>query len=501
MKTIEIENVGAIQQLSIPLSPGVTVLSGRNGAGKSTALRAIGALATGEAPELEVRDGVDEDVRGRISGLGALFTVGRRRAEATASPSGKNRGTGELEVRTLRGLNPLELVNPGVSDPERADARRIALLCDLAQVAGGIGVFCDALGNNVKTLASRKTLDATSVPDIAAGLRRDIQTAAREVEERVTRLDGEIAAHLSASGGVDGAEPAVQANHAAEVAAAIRELDALRAKGEQARKLGDQAAKSREELERARASYSGPTIDQARAAIAETQATVDRVTNEIQRLQATLADERAALSGLRIQLQAAEAHESNLKRWSDSIAAGETAVSVDAGDLERAEQRVAVAQAAQSEDAVIAEKRKRRREADALTAKRDKASLEAAALRELATKCEAVVTDIVNKAGLGLRVRNGRLVHDTARGETLVSDLSFGEGVRLAVEIAAKSFGREEALLVVPQEAFEGLDPKNQRELDAIARECGVAIITARATSGELQAVPYGCSPAIPEVA
>ena len=487
MKTIEIDNVGTITHLTIPLEPGVTVLAGRNGAGKSTALRAIGALATGEGADLEVRDGLDVDTRGKVTGLGATLVVGRRRTDPTENASGKNRGTGELEIRTLRGLNLLDLVSPGVLDPERADARRIALLCDLAQVRGGIELFAASLGDGVKKLASRKTLDADSVPEIASGLRRDIQAAARDAEAVALRLDGEIAGHLSASGGVDGAEPDVAVDHAAIVSRAVRDLDALLAASGQARKASEQAARARAELESARASFSGPTAEQAEAAVRETLEQIEILEREIRDTQSRLAEARAKLAEVKGQHATARTHEERLSRWSESIAAGESAVAVDPESIASAEAHLKASQEASSNAKLDAERRARRRKADELVSRRDEATRTSGELRDLATKCEGVVSEIVNGAGLGLHVRNGRLMVNTSRGDTLFADLSFGEGVRLAVEIAAKSFGREEALLVVPQEAFEGLDPTNQAELDAIARECGVSIVSARATDGELR--------------
>jgi energy-coupling factor transporter ATP-binding protein EcfA2 len=491
MQTIDIIDVGAIQHLTIPLAPGVLVLQGRNGSGKSTALRAIGALATGEATDLEVRDEADEDARGRVSGLGAQISIGRRRAEATELASGKNRSTGELEIRTLRGLNPLDLVNPGIADPERADARRIALLCDLAQVKGGIGMFVEALGATVKQYASRKTLDAASVPEIANGLRRDLQTAARDVELSVAKLDGEIQAHLSASDGVDPVAPADTVDIAAELAKALRASDALAAKAEQSKRARAAAEQARAELERARAEFSGPTLEQADASIAETQEKLTHLAGELERIRSEQRDTQTVLAGLQAQRTAAVQHARNMEAWGSSIGLGEQATTVSTDELRAAEDRVLELQRAQASAAVLAEKRRRRREADGLINKRDKARAESDDLRSLAGRCEAVVSEIINRSGLGLRVRNGRLVLNTARGETLLADLSFGEGVRLAVEIAAKSFGSENALLVVPQEAFEGLDPKNRTELDAIARELGVAIVTAHATAGDLAAVPF----------
>lgn len=500
--SITIRNVGAVAELNIPLEPGVVCLAGHNGSGKSTALRAVEALTTGDAPDLEVRDGTDEDERGVVEGLGARLTVGRRRSSATDKPEGRNRTTGELEVQSLRGLNPLDLVNPGTENPVLRDERRIRLLCDLARVKGGIELFTASLGKGVKALASRKTLDATSVPEMAASLKRDIQAEARASEEVVTRLDGEIEANLKASDCVSAEVTGEQPDLEGALHGAIRRRDELAGRAAQAKRSEEAAAKARAQLEQSRARYDGPTSEQAAAALTEVECRMAEKHQAMLTLQAELSDLRVQQSALKAEQSRALDHERNIETWQASIEQAAAAVAVDPADLERADAAIKLAQRAKDDAAVVAEKRKRRRDAEEAITKRDAQRKKAAELRELADRCDAVVSDVINRAApSGLRVKEGRLVLNTARGETLVDDLSFGEGVRLAVGIAAQSFGAERALLVVPQEAFEGLDPKNQAELDAIAREAGVVIVTARATEGELRVSSPVAEPAVPAVA
>ena len=51
LKSIEIENYRAIEQLTLPLDPSLTVLYGPNGQGKTSVLSAI-AVGLGAIPEL-----------------------------------------------------------------------------------------------------------------------------------------------------------------------------------------------------------------------------------------------------------------------------------------------------------------------------------------------------------------------------------------------------------------------------------------------------------------
>jgi len=79
-----------------------------------------------------------------------------------------------------------------------------------------------------------------------------------------------------------------------------------------------------------------------------------------------------------------------------------------------------------------------------------------------------------------LSVVDGRLVTETVRGITPFGELSEGERWALALRIAAEQVG-EHGLIVVPQEAWEGLDADNRTAIDTLARELRVVVLTAEA--------------------
>jgi len=83
-----------------------------------------------------------------------------------------------------------------------------------------------------------------------------------------------------------------------------------------------------------------------------------------------------------------------------------------------------------------------------------------------------------------LRVEAGRLVRATRRGATYFSDLSHGERWRIALDVAIEAVGQR-GVLVIPQGAWEGLDPDNRAAIADHVRGRGAVVLTAEATNGE----------------
>jgi hypothetical protein len=102
-------------------------------------------------------------------------------------------------------------------------------------------------------------------------------------------------------------------------------------------------------------------------------------------------------------------------------------------------------------------------------------------LRDAARGTDEVLSDVVASTGGSLRVESGRLVTDTWRGVTHFSDLSHGEQWKIALDIGIESVGQK-GLLVIDQEAWEGLDPQNRQLIAEHVRDRGVLIITAESS-------------------
>ncbi len=465
---IELDSIGAIRsaKILIPKDGGVVVLTGRNGSGKSTALDAIQSAMTGKGkPPV-----MDMAKSGSVRVAGVTMTVAR-----------SVRRQGELQVETLEGrLSIADLVDPGFVDPERADAKRIKALVGLSKAdisAGDLHGFPANL------------IDGLSLDDPVAAmaeLRKRLNIGANEYE-KFSAKDEAAATAILESLASDLDTPIDPAAAQERVTAALRAMDALQKQSELAL-----AASER--------------IGSARARIAELPVVdLEEALLEAARLEDETAQKKTIALGLKAKYEAALAdYKTSLADRDTAIAHAEDAQaqaklhaelerqiqeahveppSADAlaaatAELEAA--KAAQAQAAQQQ--VMAQQRER---ADALGISAKEYADEAKELREKARQTDEVLSEIVAEIpACPLRVVDGRLVTDTKRGATFYADLSAGERWRIALDIAIQAVGTS-GLLVIPQEAWEGLDPDNRAAIDAQAKAAKVVVLTAECSADD----------------
>jgi len=467
MKNIEIKNIGPIASVTIPVpeAGGVVVLTGRNGSGKSHALEAVSAATTGKGkPPLK-----DMAKSGVVSVPGVTMTVGR-----------SVRRQGELQVETLEGrLSIADLVDPGFVDPERADAKRIKALVGLSKADISEGDLHGFPENLTKDLSLDDPVSAMSE------LRKRLNIGANEYEKFSEKDAAAATAILESLVDVDNHIDPTAAQE--RVTAAIRALDALQNQVELA-----EAAKVR--------------IDAALGRLAELPAVdLDKALQEAARLEVETAQKKASAIELKARYESAladykqsaedfriaGAHYDSKSEQSKLRAELERqiqeahvetpsadALSAAASELESA--KATQAKAAQQQ--VMAQQRER---ADALILTAQEYADEAKELREKARKTDEVLSEIVSDIpACPLRVIDGRLVTDTKRGATFYADLSAGERWRIALDIAIQAVGTG-GLLVIPQEAWEGLDPANRAAIDAQAKGEQVVVLTAECSADD----------------
>ena len=468
MQEIQIKNIGPIASVTIPVpeTGGVVVLAGRNGSGKSHALEAVSTATTGKGkPPLK-----DMAKSGVVSVPGVTMTVGR-----------SVRRQGELQVETLEGrLSIADLVDPGFVDPERADAKRIKALVGLSKAdisKGDLHGFPENL------------LDGLSLDDPVAAmaeLRKRLNIGANEYEKFSTKDEAAAAAILeSLAGDLD--TPIDPAATQERVTAAIRALDALQKQAELAEAAKVRIAAARERLadipdvdafsayEKAE-SLSGIALEEKERALElkkQYEEALEKYRKSaeaarIARVEAGAQEEQAKLRAeLERQIQEAHVELPSADALADAAA-----------ELEAA--KAAQAKAAQQQ--VMMQQRER---ADALTISAQEYAEEAKELREKAKQTDEVLSEIVAEIpACPLRVIDGRLVTNTKRGATFYADLSAGERWRIALDIAIQAVGTG-GLLVIPQEAWEGLDPANRTAIDAQAKESKVVVLTAECSADD----------------
>ncbi len=112
-------------------------------------------------------------------------------------------------------------------------------------------------------------------------------------------------------------------------------------------------------------------------------------------------------------------------------------------------------------------------------------------LRQAAGSVDSVLSGVVSRMGGLVRVESDRLVCETIRGKTYVSDLSDGERCRIGMRLFLDRLGTRESEslpkgVMTLQQGFWGeLPPSVKQEIDQEAKAEGVLVVTAEATDDE----------------
>lgn len=468
MKNIEIKNIGPIASVTIPIpeAGGVVVLTGRNGSGKSHALEAVSAATTGKGkPPLK-----DMSKSGVVSVPGVTMTVSR-----------SVRRQGELQVETLEGrLSIADLVDPGFVDPERADAKRIKALVGLSKADISAGDLHGFPANLTKDLSLDDPVAAM------AELRKRLNIGANEYE-KLSAKDEAAAAAILESLASDLDSPIDPEEAQERVTTALRAMDALQKQSELALAASERIGAALVRLAEL------PVVDldealQKAARLEDETAKKKALALELKaKYEAAIADYKTSVADRDMAIAHAEDAQAQAKLRDELERQIQEAhvepPSPDALSAATAELEAAKAeQAKAAQQQVMAQQRDR---ADALTLSAKEYADEAKELREKAKQTDEVLSEIVSDIpACPLRVIDGRLVTDTKRGATFYADLSAGERWRIALDIAIQAVGTG-GLLVIPQEAWEGLDPANRAAIDAQAKSAQVVVLTAECSADD----------------
>jgi len=475
-QTIAVENIGPVesQTIAIPADGGVTVLRGRNGCGKTTILEGTVSLLKGKG-QLSRKDGAK---MGRVEGCGVTIRVGKA-----------TRRTGELAVEHLEGrLNLADLVDPRLKNPEAADAKRIKALVNLTGAVADPAAFRSLVdGDDFDRIVGPASLETDDIVVMAAAVKRDFERAARAEEQAADRARTIAASHRQTIEelGVDPTSDFDEARAWADVQEAIETDAKLRGRREEADKAAARAKKAEAAIELASKGYEGPTTAEAAASVNEAMKSLQNAEEAFraagQRLDIAKALHEAALD----ERSRAVQHENTLATWRNTLE--ECSKSPDAPDDKTLEAAAGGVEAARTKHETAGRVTQARLHAtDAEEAERAAAEYARTAegLRDAARATDEILSDAIQSNIL--RPIDGRLVLTTDRGSTFYHDLSRGEKWKLAIDIVVAAIGSD-GLQVIPQEAWEGLDPDNRHFIHEHAVRAGVNILTAEASAGELR--------------
>ena len=220
---VRISNVGGIADAQLHLVPGVNVLTGRNGAGKTSALRAVSRAFGADVP-LEVRDGA---AQGSVEAGGVKLVVKKG-----------VRSSGAAAVELADGGPLADLIDPALKDPDAAAKARVRALLQLVPVPVTEEVLAVLAGDADVLAAVGQEHAEGSVKDLLSAqerVRQHTHRLAREAESmagickgRLQASEQRLAQVLEKIGGEDGLVDLSAA--AAEAAGhdAVRQLEVAR---------------------------------------------------------------------------------------------------------------------------------------------------------------------------------------------------------------------------------------------------------------------------------
>lgn len=186
---VEIENIGPVTEFSAELKPGLNLLVGKQGAGKSTILRTLELAAGGDAAPVTKRDGT--------AGAG-IATIGGR----TLKINKVTRSEGELGVEGVGDVDLASLHTPRFDKPEARDKARIKSLLAVSGTKGSLDLFrqrlSEAVGEDVADAVLGKVVlpkdpDAT---ELARLVKAAVDSEALESERSADRAAGAEKAEL-----------------------------------------------------------------------------------------------------------------------------------------------------------------------------------------------------------------------------------------------------------------------------------------------------------------
>ena len=490
MKSIEIDNVGPIEHASIPVLSrgGIVRMRGRNGHGKSTALAAVNALHSEDALVLTPRAGTQF---GTIQDPGGYTVrVGKRTTRK-----------GELTIHQIEASAAARLVDPGIKDPDRADMTRARALCEILGVRAAVEPWSQLLLDPTKIDEAMGGRDQGDAPGCAAAVKGYLEEQARMQEQLqasyAERAKVKLAAAEEALRGIE-AYPGNAQDDSVKTALALHALEQRRG----------QAQEAARRLPEVRAQLEGlPGLSEADAAAAvaaalevgrQARAKVEGLERELEEVKKRLQAARAGLDVARAEHKQAESALTAARaRGPLEERLRELHVKAVSGPLDEELQAAkdALARAKAGMAAQEMARRARGYQEEALDYERQAKAAEELAedLRRRAAQVEPVLfsglqTDLVSVQDGMLYGRHERL------GMVRFGSLSHGERWRRALELVLRHHPKGEGIPVITmaQEGWEGLDPQNRAEINQIAQESGVLIITAEADSGELRAEVFG---------
>lgn len=480
---ITIENVGGIHHAELTLRPGVNVLVGANGAGKTSALQAI-RRAFGEKVPLEKRDGA---IEGRITVPGLVVRIGKI-----------VKATGETEMQVVDAGPVTRIIDPGIKGSEEAATASVRAFVELLQPpfdAASIATLAadEAIERDVVAEYSENAF--ATLADAAERTRLIAHRHARAAEAEAKAAAGvATAAEQAAAQALEqaGGEEALIDTPVAEAERAETEANTAWGAAKEGRRRRLALELQQNEIRATIGERPDPTrydddIRIRREAYAAAEERIRDLERQISHVKETMAATKADGTAL-VEAQAREVERA--QKWDrQSAILAQTCEGPEESEVVALEIAATAATETRRAAVVSAQVRARLEQAEREKAKRDAANAHAEHLRDVATHVFDRMADlpgIAENAGR-FAISVGRLYVRDEHGNLhdFETRQSSGQKVRAVLEVAASLYG-EGAVVALEDRYWSDLDEERRMEFHKIAEENGLAVVTCMATSGEL---------------
>ena len=476
---IAINNIGPIENFEFDFKPGrITVLTGYNGHGKSTALEAVDSLVH-DTKRLESRDG---SIGGNVIGLGVTVRVGR---------GGQNRRTGKAVVTTIEDkLSIADFVDPKIKDPVAADTKRLKSLVGLAGFRAHQGTFAEIAKTPeiFRSLVKPESLTTTDPVEMAAMVKRDIEAHARKMEDQAKQLSGEINGKMIAVEKVDLTAEHDKDKLNAAVEEKIRTHAGLVQSYETAAKQTADRAAAQANIEKAKETLGATPAEleiNVQKCAAEREAANNLVADLRQKLAAAESDLKLKLAACdnAVALFNAAKHSAELISGWQKIVDAVLPIAPSSDEIDAAAVAVKAAQDASETGVLVRQAIETKKNIDELESRRAEAENRAEEFRHMAQSTLDVLAMGVKELIPGIKIDKEQriVVPHYKRGECYFSELSDGERWRLAIDLAVEAFRMRNVpgILVINQTAWEGLDGRNRQVIIDKVAETDLRVVTA----------------------
>lgn len=479
---ITLENVGPVSRLEIDLGdPGITILSGPNGSGKTTSLEGIQKTAVGKG-RIPVKDG---ERSGSIEMPGAKVTI----------CSNTRHVGGKCTIVNLEDqFNLGDLVDPGLKSADAADARRIKALVGLTGVKADLSMFGPDEFPDIDKVVIAEIDDLV---EMAAIVKRGYESMARDAEKNAHAESTKAKTLESTLEEIDPNEKPLPIEAARGLHQhAVISLATIKERFESQERAETIKVAAKKQFDEAVHNYTKPSFESLEKESSDAAKAEGKARVKVDQLRAKLDDAVGLLEVCENRcnkatdaMVEAKQHEDMLESFRNVF---DTPIEnpVDKGQLDKEAADVF----SREKQLDIAKTYARNVEVKLVVSdhKGLMFALEknAAKYRIAASLTDDVISNAIDCKHLRVETKDGntRLVVNHKRGDsTWFGDLSEGERWVIAIDIALEQpvftdLGEQKAIVVIPQHAWESLDINARNSISEHAVERGIHILTAEAS-------------------